>query len=72
MLAFSWIEDEPGEIDIPLVRKEIAGLFGQPEFLDAVRRATGDRSRTLRRLRETVNALVKANVTVNVPFNLEA
>jgi hypothetical protein len=72
MLAFSWIENDPGQVDIPHVRHEIASLFGQAEFLDSVRRATGDRSRTFRRLRETANALRRAGVVVNVPFDLEA
>lgn len=71
-LAFSWIASQPGQIDIAAVRHEIAALFGQPDFLDAVRRATGDRARTLRRLRETVNALRRANAVVDVPHNLEA
>jgi uncharacterized protein DUF262 len=70
MLAFSWIIGEVGEIDVPRVRRTLAGLFGDESFMDAIQRATGDRARTLKRIRETVAALQNGGVGLQVPFDL--
>jgi hypothetical protein len=70
MVAVSWIEGHIAD-DAPVhVRREFARLFADAEFLDAIQRATGDRSRTLRRLRDTVTALRQANLDLLVPFDL--
>lgn len=70
LLAFSWVV--PGQAFDPVVVKQsIARLFQDELFSDAVQRATGDRSRTLRRARETVAALRLAGVQVEVPHNLQ-
>jgi hypothetical protein len=54
-----------------VVKKSIAALFQSELFLDSVQRATGDRSRTLRRARETVAALRLAGAEVEIPHNLQ-
>jgi hypothetical protein len=69
MLACSFAGDV-SKVQTSKVRKEIAALFGQEAFLDAIQRATGDRARTLKRLRETVAALARGGVEVNVPYDL--
>lgn len=69
MLASSWVQ-VGGAKNKPAVLREISKLYQSPEFLDSIRRATGDRSRTLRRVRETVEAFEKAGLVVAVPFDL--
>ena len=69
MLACSWVkEDGPSPRK---VRAEVAKLFNDDEFQNSIQRATGDRSRTLRRVRDTVDALERAGAVVEVPFDLE-
>jgi hypothetical protein len=70
MLACSWIAEDVGEIDIVRVRRSLAGLFGDELFMDAIQRATGDRARTLKRIRETVSALQSGGVRLQLPFDL--
>jgi hypothetical protein len=70
MLGSRWVTTDLEDIDIAKVRRELAGLFSSETFLDAIQRATGDRSRTLRRIRETVGALERAGVRLEVPFDL--
>jgi hypothetical protein len=70
LLAFSWVVPGQG-LDPAVVKQSIAALFQDELFSDAVQRATGDRSRTLRRARETVAALRLAGVQVEVPHNLQ-
>ena len=71
MLAFSWIKELP--VDPPKAAVEaLSTLYENPDFLDAVRRATGDRTRTLTRIRRTVAALKGAGFRFDVPFDLEA
>jgi hypothetical protein len=70
MLACSWVTTDLGDINTRDVRKAVAGLFTDELFMDAIRRATGDRARTLKRVRETVSALEKAGVRLRVPFDL--
>ena len=69
LLACSWIE-QASEPSPNLVKQRVAGLFTSEEFLDSVRRATGDRARTLRRAQETVEALRAAGANVIVPHSL--
>jgi len=70
MLAFSWVNREDSVINPQAVRMEVAKLFVDEPFMDAIQRATGDRSRTMRRLRETVAALTQAGMALEVPFDL--
>jgi hypothetical protein len=70
MLGSRWVTTDLEDIDVAKVRRELAGLFSSETFLDAIQRATGDRSRTLRRIRETVGALERAGVRLEVPFDL--
>ena len=70
MLACSWIAEGVGEIDVARVRWTLAGLFGDESFMDAIQRATGDRARTLKRIRETVSALQNGGVRLQLPFDL--
>jgi len=70
MLASGWVTTNLEDIDIVRVRRELAELFSSESFLDAIQRATGDRSRTLRRIRKTVGALERAGVKLKVPFDL--
>ena len=70
LLACSWIaaESNPAPNN---VKQAIARLFRGEEFIDAVQRATGDRARTLRRARDTVEALRAAGAKVDVPYDLQ-
>lgn len=67
MLAFSWVESAP---DSDAVISEVSSLFANEAFQDSIQRATGDRSRTLRRVRETVAALQRAGAVLHPPFDL--
>jgi hypothetical protein len=68
MLAFSWVTDdadlENARVDI---LERFAELYSQPGFQDAIRRATGDRSRTFTRVRGIVQALSDAGVELDAP-----
>ena len=70
MVAASWITGENDSMGRAAVIGELAGLFQNADFLDAIRRATGDRARTLRRVRETVGAFQRAGLELTVPFDL--
>jgi len=70
MLASLWTTSSPEHVDIVRVRKELSSLFADESFLDAIQRATGDRARTLKRIRETVGALTQARVGIDVPYDL--
>ena len=70
LLACSWIvpTSEPRPT---IVKQSIAALFRGEGFVDAVQRATGDRARTLRRARDTVDALRAAGAELQVPYDLQ-
>ncbi len=70
MLACSWIGGGEASADPGRVRNEISGLFADELFLDSIQRATGDRARTLKRIRETVAALSRAGLSIEVPFDI--
>jgi hypothetical protein len=70
LLACSWLTPQ-SNADPQRVKQEVSQLFRSEQFTDAVRRATGDRSRTLQRVRDTVAALVRAGGQVEVPLNLQ-
>ncbi|CCD85562.1 conserved protein of unknown function [Bradyrhizobium sp. ORS 285] len=69
LLACSWIAGEnlPSASD---VKRKMASLFKDEGFTDAVQRATGDRSRTLKRARDTVAVMLDAGAEMEVPHNL--
>jgi len=69
LLACSWVVDQPLP-NANTVKRSIAKLFQDELFTDAVRRATGDRSRTLKRARDTVAAIERAGAKIQVPHNL--
>ena len=70
MLAASWIVECPTVEQSGRARQRMAALFSDETFLDSIQRATGDRSRTIRRLRLTVEAFRTAGIVLNVPFDL--
>jgi hypothetical protein len=69
LLACSWVVDQALP-NANTVKRSIAKLFQDELFTDAVRRATGDRSRTLKRARDTVAAIERAGAKIQVPHNL--
>ncbi len=70
MLAFSWVQRPERALEAGPARLRIAELFSDEAFMDSIQRATGDRSRTLKRVRESIGALTRAGLEVNVPFDL--
>ena len=72
LLASSWVAIPPPPDAAAAVRERVALLFSDPQFVDAIQRATGDRSRTLTRARCTVAAFVEAGAQMNVPYDLNA
>ena len=71
MLACSWVQSEPTQKQVTSVRDLLTALFSHEDFLDSIQRATGDRSRTIKRLRYVVRIIAEAGIPVNVPFDLE-
>lgn len=67
MLAFSWASSKT---DFGAKRKQIirrfASLYADEDFMDTISLATGDRSRTLARVRAAASALSAAGVTTRV------
>ncbi len=71
MLASAWVVTEIEQVDPQRAMREISELFGSdPFFMDSIQRATGDRARTLKRIRETVAALTRAGIRIDVPYDL--
>ena len=69
LLACSWID---GALPAShAVKHNVAALFQSEAFMDAVQRATGDRSRTLKRARDTVAAIEDAGAQMQIPFDLQ-
>lgn len=69
MLAFSWVTEEPpAGADL---RSAIGELCESEDFLDSVQRATGDRSRTRRRVRMMCETLRRSGFELSPPYNLE-
>ena len=71
LLASSWAANPPLPNGVA-VRARVALLFNDAQFVDAVQRATGDRSRTLTRVRNTVAAFAEGGAQMNVPYDLNA
>lgn len=70
MLACSWADAKISAAQVVKARKAMAKCFGDEDFLDAIQRATGDRARTFKRLRDTVSSLTTAGIDVTVPFDI--
>jgi hypothetical protein len=69
MLPFAWASDV-SSASRETVLRELAQLYQQSTFLDAIQRATGDRARTRTRIRETVAALQRSGMMIAVPYDL--
>ena len=70
MLAFSWVENEDLGRYRERVLTNLAELYQDGGFLDAIRRATGDRARTVARVRDVSNALREAGLELSIPYPL--
>jgi hypothetical protein len=71
MLAFSWIQDGQDVASSRAeIRKRLAALYKRPAFQDAIQRATGDRARTIARVKGVVAALQEAGLTVKSPSGI--
>jgi hypothetical protein len=66
MLAFSWANPN-GTLPKKRIIRATAKLYEDEDFLDAIRRATGDRARLLTRLHRYGEALEEAGLEVNIP-----
>ena len=71
MLAASWVVQPPTVEGGLKIRLRVAALFTDETFLDSIQRATGDRARTLKRLRMIVEAFRSEGAILNIPFDLE-
>jgi hypothetical protein len=67
MLAFSWVTSPAEGFDKRAILSAVAGLFQNVEFLDASTLATGDRARTLLRVRLMTEALAGAGLALDSP-----
>ena len=67
LVAFSWVGQTPNEVSdmAPQIASNIGELFENDDFLDSIQRATGDRSRTLRRLEMIREALLASGLTLS-------
>lgn len=62
MLAFSWIDGELDDDQLSYIRSAVAEICQVPEFQDASRLATGDRTRTVLRVKLMTEALQSTEV----------
>jgi hypothetical protein len=72
MLAFSWVTNEDLKPYRERVLASLANLYLDEEFLDSIRRATGDRARTITRVRGIAAALREAGLDLSIPYQLKA
>lgn len=70
-LAFSWVVTPSGQENRRLILRSIAEILERENFQDAVRRATGDRTRLRLRIKLMVEALANGGLQLDVPTNLE-
>ncbi len=66
-LAFSWITSSSPRPPRSKVFAQLGQLYEDDEFADSIRRATGDRARTMTRLRGVVAALRTAGLRLRPP-----
>jgi hypothetical protein len=64
-LAFSICDEEEARDNAEDLVQELAMLFTDEAFVDSIRRATGDTTRTLRRIGKTLDAFESAGVSVD-------
>jgi hypothetical protein len=69
LLVCSWIVPA-SRVNAQAVKAEVTKLFSDESFMDSIQRATGDRSRTLKRVRETAAAFARAKASLDVPHDL--
>lgn len=67
MLACKWLKTDPARPHSTAVLHSVGELCQNSGFQDAIRRATGDRSRTLTRVRMMVEAFRDVGLTVAAP-----
>lgn len=67
MLAFSWVADDDLAANRDAILQNLATLYEDEEFLDAISRATGDRARTLFRVTAVTAALRESGLDVHAP-----
>jgi hypothetical protein len=70
MLVSSWIDDPQLGRKVASIRLALSKLYLDEVFLDAIQRATGDRTRTRTRVRMLAKCLSEAGVVLNIPFPL--
>jgi hypothetical protein len=71
-LAFAWVTTPPGKENRKHVLRSIAEILEREEFQDAVRRATGDRTRLRLRIKLMVEALANGGLRLDAPAHLES
>lgn len=64
-IAFSIADADEVRSNGSRVRRKLASLYDDSAFEDSIRRATGDRVRTLRRIGKTLDAFQGAGVTID-------
>jgi hypothetical protein len=72
MLVFSWVTDDNVAGYRQNILRSLATLYEDEEFLDSIRRATGDRARTMTRVRGVAVALKRAGLNLSIPYELKA
>lgn len=70
-MAFSWVKTPTPKIKRDRIIQSIARVLEQENFQDAVRRATGDRTRLRLRIKLMVEALEESGLNIDPPSNLE-
>ena len=71
MLACRWLKTDPVLRDSTKLFRTVGDLCKNDTFLDAIGRATGDRSRTLNRIEMMVRAFKNAGLAVDQPIFLQ-
>ncbi|MFC2018720.1 DUF262 domain-containing protein [Chloroflexota bacterium] len=71
MLAFSWLDEQDLQPNIPRLYIELATMYEKRDFQESIGRATNDPSRLRLRVREIVRALQRAGYTLSVPFDID-
>jgi len=65
-IAFSICDGDEARARAQYLRRSLASLFSDSNYDELIRRATGDRARTLGRVRDTVEAFRSAGVSVDL------
>lgn len=71
MLAFSWVSSENPIQQRNQILTALARLYADTEFLDSIRRATGNRARTITRVGGVATALEAAGIRLDIPREVE-